>query len=360
MDFHSWRTMYSLLKEKHKHLRKMEPPQFYRELEAKFTREKHYSDIASCYAEKWYYEYGKPYFKLWPRMGRELGEVSMTMPGQLLQVPFNAFTVRMPAKNNPLTDYSYKLPGTDINPSIKSLLVQRIDNNIDPRPGRQADEVGFGQNRLWSLIVHYQFDTEEHDDWCGWFFSMPVLQDVPLDTLIDITYNTCSSKFEGYNPPGEFCKRIVRTAIAVSFFGTNRHEMVMPDLPRDIVDRYAREYGVKVQEAADRLAFAKKSGLFGWRVGEEHEVSLPQAIVRQHDKEETPEDLKRELEAGHWRRPHMHMYKCGPKENPHYEFKYIPLLRVRPDLPLKEQATGFRITDKNIIKMQRAKREKST
>lgn len=323
-DFYTWIDMHGLQKRIDKSLRNVGVKEHYEQMAAWFYKRGDHTSAMSCWNELKWYQFGKPYFKIWPKMSYMLGEVKIDIDGKFLHLPFPTYEIRLP-KNVPFREY-------DGAPTLCALLVSEEPND-EKRPDRD-----------WTLAVQYQFDVDLANDYMGWFFRMPIKSGLNIEGEIHKTYSGKSPKYEeGYTPSEAFCGAIVRLAISAAFFGVNQHEMILPDLPRKIETRYHNATREKNEsEAKKMLDKAKRLGHFGWRIGSE--IDLPSPLIRHVSKEQS-EFSSYELQFGHIRRCHMRLQQYGKEgEEKRHELIFIPPTVVRPDLPMRD-TRGFRIKD---------------
>lgn len=337
LDFCQWLSMYSVKKKKEK--KNSQKPlgvrDSYNELINFFAKRKDGMSILSCKAELSWYEAGNPYYKIWPQIATALGETNIDIDGKFLYLPFEAFEIRFPRHR----DFEIK---EDANcPPITSMLVYRDEITADTKI--------INDDRDWSLIVHYQTAETVSHDFCGFYYRMGVKS----GRLLSDDYNKAEreTKYDKttYEPSKQFAQKLVRIAIATCFFGTNNHEMIMPDLPYKLEERYHAAVAAKDKtEAAKLLDKAKRLGHFGQRVGSE--LDLPRPLIK-HINESGGSQGKYELSHGHLRSGHMRLQRYGSRANPQdennperYELIFIAPHLVRPDLPLRE-TRGYRIKD---------------
>jgi hypothetical protein len=135
----------------------------------------------------------------------------------------------------------------------------------------------------------------------------------------------------------EATRRLMRVVIGVTFFGQDRHELVLPDLPRRVIERYQREQRQPTAAEAEReLQAARAQGLTGYKIGSE--INLPTALHSAPGGQYGGHGQS--LREGHLRRGHLRLQACGPRLQEHKVIFVAPTV-VRPDLPLKTH--GYRI-----------------
>ncbi len=315
-DFYNWTTMYSITDGKLKGY-KLGVKEFYEQISGIFHNKGDKASINASLNELEWHNNGKPYYKVFPSMLDQLSNVKIDIDGRYLFLPFPQYEVRL-AKEYQFKEYEGA-------PVLRSLFICEEKVGID---------------RRYTLAVHYQFDSDINAEWHGWFFAMPIREGITLEYQIHETFTTKSTIYkEGYNPSEEFCRKIVRLAVSVAFFGVNQHELICPDIPRKFITKFhAAKQEKNESEAKKILDKAKRIGHFGWKIG--GEIDLPTPII--HHETLDKSDRKYELNFGHIRRGHMRLQPYGNEQNKHYELIFIPPTVVRPDLPLAAMR-GFRI-----------------
>lgn len=258
------------------------------------------------------YRSGRPYYKVWPSIASALCHTEMRIDGEFFRTPYDGIEIRLPKADNPL------LPAC-------ALIAARMQGNL------------WSDGRDWSFVVVWFSNVPEFwsKDDAGhyWIADIPVRRGLSLEDALDQTalVRQC--------PDPELARRLVRVAVGVCFFGLDNHEVILPDLPRRVVERYQSERRQPTaSEAAKELKRAKELGLFGYRVGSE--IDLPSAVVeRRLPEEDTSEH--RELTCGHIRRGHLRLQPCGEGRRER-RLIFLPPTLVRPDLPL-QSAHGYRV-----------------
>lgn len=135
-------------------------------------------------------------------------------------------------------------------------------------------------------------------------------------------------------PPLAF---IFRLCVGVALFGIERHELILPDLPREVIDKRGRKSKRQKVMAKERRERDEKK-CNGWLVGSE--IDLPRPLVK---RDQCREGTGTELQYGHIRSGHMRYQPCGPG-NKDRKLIFLPPTVVRPDLPIR-QMHGYRIKD---------------
>jgi hypothetical protein len=256
-------------------------------------------------AEGAWYAAGRPYYKVWPSIAEALCHTDMRVDGEFFRLPFAGVEVRLPVRDNPLEP-------------CRALVAARIEAT--------------SPDRDWSLVIAFTDGPPGSDRTLTWIADMPVRVGLSLEDALDQTALLTQC------PDSGLARRAMRVVVGVAFFGLDRHEVILPDLPRRVVERYRRERR-QPTEAEGRLLLqeAREAGLHGWRVGSE--IVLPTATVEDRDAEQG--DGERHLTAGHVRRGHMRWQAYGERHGQR-RLQFIPPTVVRADLPLRSQH-GYRV-----------------
>lgn len=264
-----------------------------------------------CKVERAYYAAGTPYYKVWPSILQALSHTDMNIDGEYFAMPFPAFEVRLPKTDNPLAP-------------LTSALVARVEPGDDDNDGRE-----------WTFCM--EAETVNNDGRpCVMLARQGVQRGRKLDDMVDAVR---TEYIGGFSLDTSLIRQLLRVCIGVCFFGVDRHELVLPEVPRKIIDRYQRERRQPTDaEARDILRQARKVGLCGWKVGSE--IDLPTADLRQHAAPEGQGE-GRSLTTGHVRRGHLRMQACGPGYRDR-KLIFLPPTVVRPDLPMGS-GHGYRI-----------------
>jgi hypothetical protein len=345
LDFFRWQDMYHLWRNKSKENKKKSMYQIYQGLILRFGESRDVSSMFTCAAEMEWFKMGCPYYKIWPSMAHALSNISIEIDSKYLCLPFPSYEICLP--KNPIFQETPDSPG------VCSILVHKEDYLGTMARGvgfekiaNDIHEIGLKDGRDWSLMIHYQLDADLDKDWRGWYFRMGMKDGIPISEQFKKFWEKSEHYNDGYEPSMEFCQKLLKLSIAVAFFGIHQHEMVMPDIPNRLIERYHNAIAKKDEsEAKKLLEKAKKMGHFGWRCGSE--IDLPQPLVK-HITDEKTGQTRRELTFGHIRSGHLRLQPVGKRENPDYELRFIPPTTVRPDLPLRDMR-GFRLRD-NILK----------
>jgi hypothetical protein len=257
-----------------------------------------------------HYSIGRPYFKVWPSIAESLRHTDMPIQGEHFRMPYQVFEVRFPDhEDNPMRPCSAMLCGL--------------------APGHLWKD---GREHTLVLL----FVMEDKTDVVGntWMGDIPIKEGLSLEDALNET------ALQEQCPNPDLVRGLMRIAVGVAFFGVDRHEVVLPELPRKVIDQYftARKVGnLREEEQVLRQARTSTDGL-GWKVGSE--IDLPTALVVTHYRTES-EESGRHLTHSHPRRGYMGFRACG-EGRVDRRLCFIPPTIVRPDLPMGA-GHGYRI-----------------
>lgn len=261
-------------------------------------------------AEGAFYAAGKTYFKVWPNIAEALCHTEMRIPCKNLRLPVGCFEMCFPYGQSPCFPF-------------ESALVTMIP-------------VASGKRKLVVITMTNQKEFQTKWDGGNYGGGSILLDD---DVLLE---DRLAEWLDVVGEHREAARRLIRVAVGVTFFGQDRHEMVLPDLPRRVIERYQRERRQpNAVEAAREIQEARQQGMTGFKIGSE--IELPRALRRQEGEsgDEARERIGRELTAGHIRRGHLRLQPCGPKHQDR-QLTFIEPTVVRPDLPL-QTTHGYRV-----------------
>jgi hypothetical protein len=287
-----------------------------------YTRQVHGMAMRSSVTDPWmapralisaadmvWYESGCPYYKVWPSIANALCHTEMQIDGEHLRLPHRGFEIRLPKTDNPLAPA----------PAACVAGFERIEGQDD---------------RDWSLLV--VFLDGDHKD----YESHTWVLDVPVKTGRSLEDSLGDMDVDSLCPNPELARRMLRLAVGVTFFGMDRHELILPDVPRRIIERYQRQNRQpSPEEAGDILREAREEGRNGFKVGSE--IDLPRPEVRQHDQEDPVAAGREGLTQGHVRRGHLRFQAVGEGRRER-RLTFVAPTVVRPDLPLAPPK-GYRV-----------------
>lgn len=371
VEFYPYRDQLSEEKRIDKSIRNIDPEDFYNGFARHIIQKYGQTETAGNYmcmirGEQNWYRFGKPYYKIWPNLLIAMCEININIDTSFFHMPYDAFVINLPIGQNML-----QKPNED---RIQSILVGRYDHPkgdndfaffvhftisrwlvYDEESGTAFGIIDENGNVVglpmggptYQKQISYEFivNLKESDQNLNDVIEEHIKEDYTLTEFGPGAddkpgYIGPSLNNEGvYKPSEETVRRILKLAIATCFFGTNSHEIIMPDLPRRKIRRYHRAKSEgNLREQRKILEEAKRRGMFGWKVGSE--IDLPAPVVEHLTSHESRE--KRELKYGHIRTGHVRMQQKGPRRDPYYELVFIEPTLVRPDLPFRA-SHGYRI-----------------
>jgi hypothetical protein len=351
MQFFEWRTQYQDMKRVAKRDRlhfTYSELEFYDRCMKNFkhfdTFDRPGNAIVAALSEREWIKFGKPYYKVYPQIATMMSEVSVDIPVKELELPYPVFSVML--ADDPQNDF-YE-PGK---PKLRSLLLSRFySEEVNKHEFKiSADTGGFHQEptamlKTPALFVNIAFD--------GYYKEEPLMYDFTLaldkeDTFEERFENSWNANIlpvdsEDYVPSKELWKRVLKLAVSTCFFGIDRHEVVLPDLPRRVIEAksYRQDLGEGLRTLRDER---KKVDTKKWTIG--YEISLPRPIVERPDHTSSG---KRELKHGYMRRGHMRWQRCGEGRQ-NQKLIFIHPHMVREDLPLAS-SHGYRIPDVSPVR----------
>lgn len=262
-------------------------------------------------AELRLYRSGKPYYKVWPSIAEALRHTEMRVTGEHFHLPYDGFECRFSKRDNPLEPCS-------------ACCVAKVDGDY------------WTDDRDWSLVMVWFDNVKEfwEKDHVGhyWIADMPIRR----NQLLEDSLNQTQLMKQCPNP--QLARQIMRVVCGVAFFGLDNHEMVLPDLPRRVIERFQQQgRQLTKTETEKELKAARDAGLFGFKVGSE--IDLPTARVNHQSS--SLDGQHRELSYGHIRRGLLRRQPCGPKSQDRKTIFVFPT-HIRPDLPLQTRH-GYRV-----------------
>ena len=270
-------------------------------------------------AEATYYESGQPYYKVWPNMIEAMTRVSLDVPGEAFALPYRGFVIRLPTG-----DHALRTKGV----LCAAILVGTV---------WRGEPISIQTITYGTVVVDGLLDiTYQFTNGSATRTSYGIQNDTSLEEQLHLWTAGCPSDelAATFETTPEFKRKLLAVILATSLFGTNRHELVMPDVPRDEITIVGRGKRGKALRQMRKPVQTK-----GWKVGSE--IDLPRPLIKY---------LKRssgggtELECGHIRSGHMRMQPCG-KDNKDRKLIFVAPMLIRPDLPMRT-THGYRIQDK--------------
>lgn len=287
----------------------------------KYVGELYASDKAALFvrAAEWNWVHaGRPYYKLWPGMAEALCHTRLDIDSKAFFPPYRSFSVML-AKGNTAETLN------------ETLLVQAKSGD-ELRSGNNPEVVKelerkYGARVLWEVSI-YANQCAGYDN-----FPIHLVQGEKIEDAVQRL-----SEILAREDPGGYIPRSFSLAIAVAFFGVDNHEVVCPDIKKQIIDCKCRPKLRKMREENAMKKHAREvAKCKGWLVGSE--IDLPRPEVINHG--DVRHGAGTELTAGHIRSGHMRMQPCGLGLKDR-KLIFVPPTVVRPDLPFR-QTHGYRI-----------------
>lgn len=275
-----------------------------------------------------WYKCGQPYFKIWPSMIGALSHINLNLDCRLIRTRYPSFEVRFPTANNPMRE------GPD-KPDLRSMLVSIIE------------EDGTRLISLWMDFGEHIPGSEEAAIMTFLRFNLTPGRTV-REALTNRPPDRKIAGEPGYYPSEKFQAAILKLAIAVMFFSVDQHEIIAPDIPRKLIERYAnlrksgnqREMSELLKKAKKRLQLPEYSA-GGYVIG--REIDLPRRTIKDYRESKPASGEKHwEISYGYVRSPHIRMQPVGPRKDPQIEAILISAAPVRPDLPMKQAAFNIK------------------
>jgi len=252
-------------------------------------------------------ELSRPYFKIWPEVIPLLTNVSIDVPANLLRLPFPAFVLRLPTKNNPLIapkghQVQSILAIEQAEADEKPVIVLWIDiGETEPQgsPMLHWSKLDCGLNRT----------IEEA-------FGGPMMPDLPGIAISDQLKRDC-----------------LRLAVSICFLSTGMDRLIEPDvLSKDLAAYTAARQTNDERRIRNIEQRAIRRGKNGWNVGQ-HE-RLRHLISRPNDSDSS--GTRGPLSYQHQRRAHFRTTACS-------KVVFVRQATIRPDLPPPEHSPGYAV-----------------
>lgn len=301
---------------------------------------------------------GRPYYKIWPQMCDCMQHCSIDIPASCLRFPYSVVEIRLPSCRliRPLAGSMLVVGAT------REQLIRARDERLALGDIDQAMAEMFGAAALREAKTRcrasFANSLQEAESLHGKLtFTLGIYYQTSHDLQ---THNYTVSAVRAYEnetieaalerwkaePDNGVADRlndvsfesVLRICVATMFFAVDNHELVMPDIPREILTVNARTKSQHVSEQKRIQRELKRCR--GWKVGSE--IDLPRPLVNRLERRDP---TGRELEYGHVRSGHMRMQPCGEGSRDRKLIFVAPTV-VRPDLPIRT-AHGYRIRGKD-------------
>lgn len=260
------------------------------------------------YTESDWFELGKPAFRVWPSMIEPLSRTHLNISSEMFDVPFKCFAIEVPVG---------ELRESDELPSVDSMLVsygpvgEYTTNNLCRRLSIYTI---FNSKKLRALGDNSHATSTRLD----------VYPNDTLDRSFERFVSVMERSSEGvYYPGPEFCKTMLTMAVSVALIGIGDSALV-------------RQVGDTLVEQNRRKRLARRHGPMvcgdpkkQFNVGKD--IKLP----RLHETSGSGDESGRELTWSHYRSGHLRQVRFKDEHGKWaYRLRFIPMTRVRPDLPL--------------------------
>jgi hypothetical protein len=361
VQFGEFRLMYNACKQAAFIDSQTTPQQFLRYLmpdAARFKDDRHSRNLfTQAASQTMFMEQGRPYVKIYPQMAVELARTKVNMPCSMLPWPYDVFEIRLPI-NEP-----YCVRERPDSPPLRSVMFHaelflevNSQDNVLVRRARSGDVDARNMPYVPGMTAWMDFGETEHNNGLDSpvynFLKLVTPPQSLLSHEIDAAYHTVISQ-QGYMPGLAFTRAIFALGVSTSFFLSDQHEVIRPDIIRRLVSTYEQaKQANDTQKIKQVLTKSRKSGRTGFTAGEEdhaayeREVVLPRPLRIDTVVNEAAGEKHGELTYGHIRGQHPHYYWQGPKHDPEkrqLKLHWLRPIRVRQDLPLA--ARGYRIVD---------------
>lgn len=307
------------------------------------------NSVMAVRGERAWYQSGKAYYKVFPQMATMMSEVSIDIPADQIQVPYPTFVINL--ANDPLNDFTEKLPNGEQGPRLKWVMVHEFYVQVQStmtflivQSGKPVDHSVMGRG----LFINYEFEGEYHGEPNQYNYTLSLhtmagnVSDF-FEESYERTIGNVTSMFanDEYQPSKAMISRILRLSVATVFFGIDRHEVVMPDLPRKKLEKKLSKHNGNVKAAVNEIR-EDRSETTAWTIG--REISLPRPIVEK----EKQDGHHKGLSYSYLRRGHMR-YQAYGEGRLKRKLMFIHPHFVKPDLPMAPNR-GFKIPDQEVSK----------
>jgi hypothetical protein len=313
LEFYEFRSLFTYAKDQHHELRKRDPVDFYEELirgdgitvDMGYHASENSQNLVFM-MERDLYKWTRPYYKIYPSLLKPLTELKMEVPPSYITLPYPTIEMRY-----------YKGSGELYFGEEIQTILATIKN---------ANELSFdypidGIDKVILLVTRTKNRTG---------FSFIHLE---KDTNVEDSLYISEEFFKRANPDQDFkqVERIIRTVVGTSFFSMDSHELIMPDLPRKVIQRYNE---LKSPLEKEQLLKREQKKTIGHRVG--REIDLPRPLYENLGQTQTTSNPTESHQRtySHVRSGHLRLQRYGPKDTPTYQTIFIAPTVVRPDLPM--------------------------
>lgn len=303
-----------------------------------------------CLGQGYWNKIGKPYCKVFPGMTRMLAKTNINIDCKHFQLPFGAFAIRF--------SESHPFVAAEGDPPIQAVLMLGEFSGRNTPHGLTSIYEGC-QSLLLLLDFGEKFEDQElkskgvtATNKYYQYLKMNLVEGKTLEEQLDAAVkSTKRTEIDdlGYTPPLDFQRKVLATCVASCFFVRNEHEIIAPDIPARLKDRWNKAEQLpekrKKKEHQHMDKERKRLGHYGWALG--REIELPRRHFERS--EDSNESHKRgELKFQHYRGAHPRWQKVGPRNKPDVKLIFIAPTMVRPDLPLPPAGPRYKITDRAL------------
>lgn len=283
---------------------------------------------------------GRPYFKVYPDMARAMSEVSVDLPSSSIMFPFNVFAIILADDDgNDFRDEGHS-PVMSIMVSEAFFSDARDDGSFRVKMNRDGTmDLRGGDSRSLRVNFNLRGDDGEVASYDA-TYGLDSLKDIE-DSFGDVWRSGVHQNSEPgeYVPSADLYLKVIRLAVVCTFFGTDRHELVLPDVKRKVIDRTMSRTGCsEIDAIKSEKDKAVRDGCKSWTIGKE--ISLPRPVYTGSGKDDTRGGA-REISYGYVRRGFLRMQPCGEGRSQR-RLVFVHPHVVRPDLPMSSKK-GYRI-----------------
>ncbi len=301
-------------------------------------------DLDLLQAEIAWHRFGRPYYKVWPDMAEALRRTKLDFSPEFLRAPYESLSVMLPVSFGAGACCLVKLIHNPENGAEQTLATLRsIDSRHPLRKQLEAElELAKSEDAHFGPVITTVSIAWRDADGIRVSATFPIRERETVESSLKRFYEHPDAD-EGIIDPILYLKNregLIRIAVAVCMFGVDRHELVAPDVDREVIAARFPAGRSKASKALAVAAVARElAKSTGWRVGSE--IDLPRPVV---ERGEVHRGAGAEREFGHYRSGHMRMQPCGEGGKDRKLIFVAPTL-VRPDLPIR-QSHGYRIRGK--------------
>jgi hypothetical protein len=266
------------------------------------------AEINQLIAELSWYENGKPYYNLHPRMIDVFGRAKLDFPSKYIEFPFQTVAV-----NFDIDDNTFKI---DDQHRLQSCLVFRgkVRNPLKPIPEHEPNCIMIymdwnerHKSEIYSERKRRTFTLGEPImTWRKWTWDADETVDETLNRLpMDLSYT------KGVRIPDAMIEKAIKMVVSIAFLHKDESPIVVPHLlKRDAKELRLRETPDDViQKMHDRAA--KERGARGWVVGSD--AMFDHGHIGPAPEQEEHKVTGKELQFAHIVSGYWKLCRYGPK-----------------------------------------------